>query len=104
MATGQDFVEHVLGQAGLGAALSPRKMFGEYGFYLDGKFVAIAADNMLFVKPTGAGRRLVPAMAEAPPYPGAKSWLLADEALDDPDLLRRLLQATAAALPAAGKK
>jgi TfoX/Sxy family transcriptional regulator of competence genes len=99
MATDQSFVEYVLEQAGLPETLTYRKMFGEYGFYCDGKFVAIAADNTLFLKPTEAGHRLLPDVVEGPPYPGAKPWLVIDEALDDPGLLRRLMMATAAELP-----
>ena len=36
MATDRDFVDYVAEQAQLGSALSFRKMFGEYGVYLDG--------------------------------------------------------------------
>jgi len=71
MASDVDFVAHVCGQAGLGNALSYRKMFGEYALYLDGRVVALVCDNMLFVKPTDAGRALLGAVEEAPPYPGA---------------------------------
>lgn len=100
MATDRDFIDYVLEQAGLGSGFAHRKMFGEYGLYLDGKFVAVAADNRLFLKPTAAGRVLLPTVVEAPPYPGARAWLVIDEYLDDTDLLPRLLRATADALPA----
>src|SRR5690606_986259 len=60
------------------------------------------ADNQLFLKPTDAARELLPTIAEAPPYPGARPWLQLDEALDNPELLQRLLKATAAALPPPG--
>lgn len=48
MATEKTFVEHVMDVAALGSRLTSRKMFGEYGFHLDGKFVAMACDNSLF--------------------------------------------------------
>ena len=99
MACDVDFVAHVCGQAGLGDALSYRKMFGEYALYLDGRVVALVCDNMLFVKPTDAGRALLDAVDEAPPYPGAKPHWRLDELLDDGERLGRLLRATAAALP-----
>ncbi|WP_037060054.1 TfoX/Sxy family protein [Pseudoxanthomonas suwonensis] len=99
MATDQHFVDYVLEQAGLGDALASRRMFGEFGLYLDGVFVAVAADNMLFLKPTGAARELLATVLEAPPYPGARPWFVVDDALDDPELLRRLLRTTVAALP-----
>ena len=37
MATEQSFIEYVLDQADLGDRLRGRKMFGEYGFHLDGR-------------------------------------------------------------------
>ncbi len=97
MATHEDFVEHVRNQ--FGNALSYRKMFGEYALYLDGKVVAFACDNQLYVKPTVAGRALLRNVAEHPPYPGAKLYFRVDAEIDDRELLRRLLVATAQALP-----
>ena len=66
----------------------------------DGRIVAVAADNSLFLKPTDAGRALLPNVVEAQPWPEAKSWFVLDEYLDDTELLQRLLRATADALPA----
>lgn len=99
MASDADFVGYVCEQAGLGDALSYRKMFGEYALYLDGRVVALVCDNMLFVKPTAAGRALLDTVEEAPPYPGAKAHWRMDEVLDDGERLGRLLTVTAAALP-----
>lgn len=99
MATHQDFVEYVHSQSGLGDALSWRKMFGEYALYVDGKVVAFACGDQLFLKPTAHGRSLLRTVAEHPPYPGARLHFRIDEALDDRELLRRLLLATAEALP-----
>ncbi len=99
MASDQTFVDHVCEQAGLGALLSYRKMFGEYALYLDGKVVALVCDNQLFLKPTPQGRQLLGSVNEQAPFPGAKpKFLLADE-LDNPETLRRLFTTTAAALP-----
>jgi len=99
MATDAGFISHICDQAGLGPQLSHRKMFGEYALYLDGKVVAFACDNSLFLKPTDAGRELLKREPDALPYPTAKPHFRIDDALDDPSLLRRLLQATAAQLP-----
>jgi TfoX/Sxy family transcriptional regulator of competence genes len=99
MATDGSFVEYILDQAGLGDRLTYRKMFGEYGFHLDGKFVALACDNSFFLKRTRALEDHALDLPEAPPYPGAKPYPVADELLDDPDLLGRVLQDTAALLP-----
>ncbi len=74
-------------------------MFGEYALYLDGKVVALACDNQVFLKPTAAGRALLHEVIEHPPYPSAKPHYLLADALEDTDTLQRLLRATANALP-----
>ena len=99
MATDQSFVDYVVEQAELGDALSYRKMFGEYALYHDGKVVALACDNRLFIKPSSASTTLAPELPQSPPYPGIRPFPVADELLDEPDELRRLLLATSAALP-----
>lgn len=99
MASSADFIEHVHEQAGLGAALSHRKMFGEYAFYLGGKVVALACDNRLYVKPSAALQATGATFPMEPPYPGAKPHAVADAWLDEPERLQRLLRATADALP-----
>ena len=100
MATDQDFIEYVHEQAGFGARLSHKRMFGEYSLYLDGKVVAFACDNSLLLKPTEAGRALLPTVTPGKPHPDAKDYYVLDEFLDDTELLQRVLQATADALPA----
>lgn len=100
MATDPDFIDYVAEQAGLGSRLTSKKMFGEYALYLDGKVVAFACDNSLFVKPTAAADALAPGLPRRPPYPGATDYPVADELLDDTDALRALVEATADALPA----
>ncbi|WP_300619904.1 TfoX/Sxy family protein [Dokdonella sp.] len=99
MATDRDFVDYVAEQIGLGERLAYKKMFGEYALYLDGKVVAFACDNSLFIKPSKASAELAPDLPQAPPYPGAKDYPVADELLDDPDALRRVVVATAARMP-----
>lgn len=99
MASDQDFVDYVLDQVAGAGRLSSRKMFGEYALYLDGKVVALVCDNQLFVKPTAAGRGLLVEPKEGLPYPGAKPWLVVDEALEDGEFVATLLRATAKELP-----
>ncbi len=100
MATDRDFIDYVHEQAAFGARLSDKRMFGEYALYLDDKVIAFACDNSLFLKPTEAGRALLPSVTEGQPYPEAKPYFVIDEYLDDTPLLQRLIQATADALPA----
>jgi TfoX/Sxy family transcriptional regulator of competence genes len=99
MASDLDFVEHVCDQLRHVANVSHRKMFGEYAVYVGTKVVALICDNQLFLKATDAGRALLQQPTEAPPYPGAKPYLLLDEHLDDSELLCALFRATEAALP-----
>ena len=99
MATDLDFIQYIHEQAGFGARLTHKRMFGEYGLYLDEKVVAFACNNSLFLKPTDAGRALLPTVTPGKPYPEAKDYYVLDEYLDDTDLLQQLLQATADVLP-----
>ena len=100
MATDQAFIAYVAEQAQLGASLTFKKMFGEYGVYLDGKVIAFACDNSLFVKATEATDEITRGLPRRPPYPGAKPYPVADELLDDSDALKSLLTQTADGLPA----
>ena len=99
MASDPDFLQYVCEQLSGVDGLSHRKMFGEYALYIGRKVVALVCDNQLFLKPTAAGRALLGASAEAPPYPGAKPYLLIDAALDDRELLSELFRATERDLP-----
>lgn len=106
MATDRDFIDYVAEQVGLGSRLTHKRMFGEYGLYVDEKVVAFACDNTLFLKPSDVVRQLLPTLGEGDPfptgapYPGAKpSYFVLNEMLDDADLLHRLFEATAAGLP-----
>jgi len=100
MATDVDFIEYVLEQAAFGIRLTHKRMFGEYALYLDDKVVAFACDNSLFLKPTEAGRAVLPTVTLGKPYPEAKDYYVIDEFIDDTALLRQLMAATADALPA----
>ena len=106
MATDLEYVQHICDQLRSVGGVSYLKMFGEYALYVDGKVVALVCDNQLFVKPTDAGRKLLGDPHEGSPYPGAKPHFIADEYLDDSQMLAVLIRETAAALPASkpGKK
>lgn len=107
MATEQGTVDDLLERLADAGRVTARKMFGEYCVYLEGKPVALVCDGTLFVKPTAAGRELVPHAAEGPPYEGAKPHLrFAYEQWTDRETLCRLLRATFEELPAPkpGKK
>ncbi len=92
-------VQFICDQAGLGKRLTFRKMFGEYALYLDGKVVALICDDQLYLKPTPEGLKFLGAVAEAPPFPGAKNFYLLSSEIDDTELLSGALRVTARALP-----
>jgi TfoX/Sxy family transcriptional regulator of competence genes len=101
MASDPGFVEYVVEQLGLGRELVHKRMFGEWGLWLDGRIVALICDDQLLLKPTPAGRALLGGSPpEVPPYPQARPWLLVED-LDDGEALRKLLRDTAGSLPAA---
>ena len=99
MASDLSFVEFVVDQIVNTAAVSYRKMFGEYAIYCNGKVVALVCDNQLFIKPTQAGRSFIGDVVEAPPYPGAKPAFLIHDQLEDKEWLSQLIRLTEEELP-----
>ncbi len=97
MASSREFVDFASGQLSAAGEITSKRMFGEYGLYCDGLFFAVICDNQLFIKPTEAGRDLFPDLPLAPPYAGAKDYLLIDD-LDDKEHLAELARATCAEL------
>lgn len=89
----------------LGAGVTAKKMFGEYGLYLDGKLFALLCDDLLFVKPTPGGRAFLGEAQEAPPYPGAKNALVvAADRWDDAEWMTELAAITTRELPSPASK
>jgi TfoX/Sxy family transcriptional regulator of competence genes len=99
MASEQKIVDYITDQIGFGEHVTCKKMFGEYALYFDTKLFGLICDNLLFIKPTEAGRAFIKEVVEAPPYPGAKPSFLIDEKLDDRDWLRELVKITVNELP-----
>ena len=101
MATQQATMDDLLERVARLGRVTTRKMFGEFCVYLDAKPVAFVCDDVLYVKPTAAGRALVPGAAEGPAYPGSKLYLMfPPEDWTDRDALCSLLLATFDELPA----
>lgn len=98
MSTTPDFAQYILEQLSSAGEVTCRKMFGEYGLYLDGKFIALLCDNQLYIKPTRAGRSFLKTPDEQPPYPGAGLYFLIAE-LENKHFLAELLQQTWRELP-----
>jgi TfoX/Sxy family transcriptional regulator of competence genes len=100
MGTSKDTIAYVLEQ------LEPldvraHAMFGEYCVYCDEKVVAFVCDDTFFLKPSSAAPGLGIHLVPAPPYPGAKDYfVIGDVIVGDDEEFRRVVQATADALPA----
>jgi TfoX/Sxy family transcriptional regulator of competence genes len=105
MATGTNTLAFFVDQLN-GAALglvTTKKMFGEYGLYLDGLMFALACDDRLFLKTKTMPDQLVNTLFgnRAPAYPGATGTSeLAPDVLEDSEKLRVVLQATLVSLRA----
>lgn len=105
MATQQRTIDYLLEQAGDAGAVSAKRVFGEYGLYVDGTMIGSVCDDRLYVKPTVAGRARAGPVSDAPPYPGAKPQMLIEaDRWEDADWLGALLRITATELPVPKKK
>jgi TfoX/Sxy family transcriptional regulator of competence genes len=100
MASQQSTVDFIVEQMARAGVVRARKMFGEYAIYCDDKLIALVCDNQLFVKPTPGGRRHISDAVEAPPYKGAKPWLvIPGDRWEDAEWLSALAKVSAAELP-----
>ena len=104
MATDPSFAAYVAEQGQGAGDVVVKRMFGEYGVYIDGTFVGVLCDDQCFLQPTDPVRALLDAVDLAPPYPGAKPHLRLGAELEDPARFAQLLAATAAARPPAKPK
>ena len=99
MASDQKFLDFVTDQLSKAGRITCKKMFGEYGLYSGEKIFGLVCDNKLFIKPTAAGKAFAGKIREAPPYPGAKPYLLIGEKIDDREWLAELVKITVKELP-----
>ena len=99
MASSPEFTHFACGQYIGTGSITCKKMFGEYGVYLNEKIIALICDNQFYLKKTDAGRAILGTDAqEAPPYPGANPYFLIDR-LDDTEWFTGLLDSAYAELP-----
>lgn len=103
MASHPDFVNYVAEQLRETGSIRSRKMFGEYGLYCDGLFFAVICDDQLFIKPTAEGEAAFPWLPKAPPYEGAKDYILVED-VDDRDTMIALVRLTCLVLDGQPKK
>ena len=99
MANDPDFIDYVCDQIDDTCDVSYRHMFGGTTLYSKGKVVALICDNLLFVKPTSAGRDYIGKVTEAPAYEGSKNFFLVEDGVEDTEWLTGLIQQTEQELP-----
>ena len=98
MASSLDFVQYIAEQCSGAGEIVTKKMFGDFGIYLDGKIFGLICDDNFYLKPTESVRPLLRTLDMRPPYPGAKDYFyIAD--VDDRDYLSMLVRKTCEALP-----
>lgn len=99
MASSKAYLAFVLDQLSSLQGISHRGMMGEYILYYQGKIIGGIYDDRFLVKSTEASRRLLGDAPLVRPYEGAKEMLFVTD-IDDRDLLRELVCALGADLPA----
>ena len=97
MASNADFVQYVVDQCSGAGDISVRKMMGDWCIYCDGVIFGLICDNILYIKETDAGRKLLREEVLAQPYPGAKDHFYIED-VDDWDYLTQIVKATLPAL------
>lgn len=99
MASSLTFVQYVCDQLSDAGTVSYKRMFGEFGVYLNGKFFATVENDQFCLKITEPGRALLGEAATViEPHEGARYFYVED--LDDRVFLAKLARATCDALPA----
>ena len=66
MASSKEFVEYVAEQLRCAGTISCRQMFGEYGWYCDGKFLGVICDDQLFIM--AIFQKKIPPASSAPQW------------------------------------
>lgn len=95
MASSQSIVDFISEQMGSAGFITSRKMFGEYALYCNGKVIALICDDALFIKPTKEAKEFFVDAEDAPPYPGAKMYMLIPEdKWDDTEFMGKLASIT----------
>lgn len=98
MASSLEYVQYVCDQLAPAGEVTYKKMFGEYGLYLDGKYFAMVCDDRFLVKVTEEGKAFLGEYELQEPYEGAKPAFYI-ESIDDQDRISELAHITCAALP-----
>lgn len=98
MATSKDFAQYITNVMGQ-ERFSARPMFGEYGFYCDGKVVGFICDNRLLIKPLPQSAVLEESCEKDHAYPESKLYYVIEEDKIDDIGLRQICYDMAASIP-----
>ena len=99
MPTSDSRITFLTDQLGGAGEVRMKKMFGEFGVYLDEVFIGVVCDDQLFLKVTPGGKAMLGEGHLAPAYPGAKPSLkIPEERLEERDWLVELARTTAQGL------
>ena len=79
MACSQEFIEFIYETLSSLGEVKTKKMMGDYIIYLNGKYVASACDNNLYVKMYPQLEELLKEAEIGKPYQGAKDHYILDE-------------------------
>ncbi len=108
MAVSDEFRDYVLEQLASAGKVSPRRMFGGVGLYLDGLFFALIDDDTLYFKTDDANRLRFEQAGSRPfcPYPDRPGhvmayWAVPADVLEDAEQLREWARESLAAALAA---
>ena len=100
MSTTKENIEYFLEQMADAGHMRARPMFGEYGLYCNDKIVGLVCDDNIFIKITPISDKCLDSSHNAPPYPGAKNYLLVpEEKWEDREWLSNFIKDTVANLP-----
>ena len=103
MASNADLMQYIDYQWSNASEILPKKMFGDYGIYCNGKIFGLICDDHFYLKPTKAAHALLREEELRRPYEGAKEYFyIAD--VDDRDYLSMLVRETCKALPESKKR
>ena len=103
MPSSKSYLTYILDQLSDVPDVTVRPMMGEYLLYVGGKLVGGIYDDRLLLKPTEAGRALLPGAPEEKPYDGGGDMLFVEDT-DEREILAAAVTATAEALPPPGTK
>ncbi|TNE72486.1 TfoX family protein [bacterium] len=105
MGTTTEFITYLQDSLPADFEITYKKMFGEYGIYCEGKMIAMACDNQLFVKTHSAVESdFANFLQNGAPYPGAKIHFIVDFEKMNIDELSKLIQILIELTPLPKKK